>query len=192
MNIESEFIDWIKQLDEDLDRDEYDSYELDDDGRIVYVDLQESQLDDDDLARVAPLTRLKHLNISGNVDVTDAGLVHLARLTELAYLDVGFTSVGDDGLDRLVHLRQLRTLILNGLDDDGQLTDAGLRRLLPLDGLEQLRLNGADITDASVDTLMRFTKLTTLDVSQSKVSDAGFHRLEAGLPGCKVMRGYAA
>ena len=81
--------------------------------------------------------------------------------------------------------------VLNGLGD-GQLTDAGLERLTVLAGLEELRLNGADLTDAAVDVLLHFPNLKTLDIGQTGITEAGRQRLRAGLPGCTIRWEYAA
>lgn len=182
----SEFIEWIEQLDSDLDR-EYTSYNLDDDGEFIYVDLQAAQVTNKDLSRLVRMNYLEHLNISGN-EITDGGLIHIAELTRLKHLDIGFNFISDDGLQHLRTLTNLESLLLNGLDDEDQLTDKGIRHLLPLSRLKELRLNSAQITDASIETLLRFRNLKNLDVSWTNISDAGIERLSEGLPDCDIER----
>ena len=186
----SELINWIDQLDSDLER-EFKSYELNDAGAIIYVDLQDAQLTDNDIARFESMTQLEHLNISGN-EITDEGLAHLAGLTNLQYLDVGFSLITDDGLQHLERLAQLQSLLLNGLDDENQLTDKGVLHLLSLGQLQELHLNSAHISDDSVDTLLKLQKLRTLDISWTQITEEGYQRLRKGLPDCNIERNSGA
>ncbi len=55
---------------------------------------------DDDMRRLATLTRLKQLTLYAPL-VTDEGLAHLAALTGLERLHVDYTSATQDGIDRL-------------------------------------------------------------------------------------------
>jgi len=182
----SEFIEWVEQLDADLDR-EFDSYNVNADGEITYIDLQEAQITDNDLSRLVGLKQLEELNICGN-EISDEGLIHIAQLTTLQYLDLSFTHITDDGLQHLQRLTNLQSLLLNGLDDDDQLTDAGIRYLVPLVQLSELRLNGAHITDQSVDALLTFRNLRMLDISGTRISEEGYRRLREGLPDCDIER----
>jgi hypothetical protein len=180
---------WVRKLKADLGH-EFKSHETDAAGRITYVDLQGADIGDRDLERVGRLTAVRHLNISGNNDVTDVGLKHISNLKDLEYLDIGFTGITDDGLPHVASLPRLRSLLLNGLDEG--LTDKGVAALGSLSRLEELRLNSANVTDKSVDTLLTLKALKSLDISQTKITDEGARKLQAGLPKCKIERKTAA
>jgi len=65
-------------------------------------------------------------------EISDAGLEHVKRLTDLQELDLAGTKVTDAGLENLVDLPHLRRLDVS----DTRVTDAGLTRL---EGLTQLQ-----------------------------------------------------
>ena len=65
------------------------------------------------LAHIEKLSDLKHLDLSGT-HITDAGLSRLHALTNLQSLYLGSTYVTDVGLKHLEGLVKLRTLILIG------------------------------------------------------------------------------
>jgi hypothetical protein len=49
-----------------------------------------------------------------------------------------------------------------------------------------LRIGYTATTDASIDALARLSAMQTLDLSGTKVSPAGYARLHAALPSCKI------
>ena len=179
-----EFIEWIKQLDSDLER-EYDSCRQNERGEFVYIDLQEAQVTDDDLLPLTQLKHLEHLNICAN-EITNEGLAHVADLTTLKYLDAGFNSITDDGLQHLQKLNCLESLVLNGTEDIGLLTDHGLLHLASLHQLAGLHLNSAQITDDSIQLLAQFSNLKILDIGGTLISDSGVTRLKESLVNCRI------
>jgi hypothetical protein len=189
MNSVKKFIQWADKLDSDLDRD-VNSYAQDDDGNIVYIDLQEAQVADYNLAQISDFTHLAHLNLCAN-DLTDEGLAHLAKLTNLQYLDISGNYITNTGMPHLKHLTKLTSLLMNGFDDDGQLTDAGLGQLAPLTQLTTLGLNSASITDESVPLLLTFSGLEYLDISFTRISDNGYQKLRKAFPKCEIGRDWA-
>jgi hypothetical protein len=68
------------------------------------------------------------------------------------------------------------------------LSDADIRLLVGLRDLERLELNGQPLTDESVATLSQLTKLGRLELCGTKISKAGFARLQAALPGTQIVR----
>jgi len=142
----------------------------------------------------------------GRTAVTDEGLKFAAGLTQLHWLDVAYTAVGDAGLahvqpaKRLNHLiaehtritgaaletiagfRELEILDLTGT----QITDDGLRDLASLSKLRQLWLGQTAVTDAGLEHLKGLTNLEMLDVSGTQVTVEGFQRLKQALPRLKT------
>ena len=86
-----------------------------------------------------------------NTPITDAGLVHLAGLTNLQTLSLRDTPVTDAGLVHLAGLTNLEHLNL----DNTQITDAGLVHLAGLTNLEVLQLIGTQVTDGGVAELQK-------------------------------------
>jgi Leucine-rich repeat (LRR) protein len=69
------------------ERSQEQSYNLDD----AFIDLEDIAFRNtrsDNLAHLAGLTNLQHLDLTGT-HITDAGLAHLANLTNLQHLDLG-------------------------------------------------------------------------------------------------------
>lgn len=107
-------------------------------------------------------------------NVTDAGLVHIAALTNLQRLNLVNTQVTDAGLRQVAGLTNLRRLDLEGT----QVTNAGLEHLLDLDHLEALGLSGSRITDAALIPIGRLTSLTCLRLTDTRVTGSGFSHLQ--------------
>jgi uncharacterized membrane protein/YHS domain-containing protein len=98
--------------------------------------LASTNFGDAELARLAPLgANLRWLDLAGT-RVTDAGLAHLAGMTNLTRLHLERTGIGDAGLGQLTGLAGLSYLNLYGT----AVTDAGLAQLQPLRQLRQLYL----------------------------------------------------
>lgn len=91
---------------------------------IISIDLEESQVQDDDLRYLGGLTHLRRLDLE-ETRITDEGLKHLRGLTSLEYLDLEETKITDEGLRHLEGLKNLRMLDL----DDTQVSSAGIRTL---------------------------------------------------------------
>ncbi|MBI1901073.1 MAG: hypothetical protein HYS13_08180 [Planctomycetia bacterium] len=64
--------------------------------------------------------------------------------------------------------------------------EAELRRLEPFADLEWLDLSCSELTDASVDQLVKFQKLRRLELSATHVTEDGLARLRTALPNCKI------
>ncbi len=165
------------------------------------LQIQGPPIDDDDLAPIPGLTRLKVLQLEGPA-ITDAGLVHLRSLRGLRWLELNARQVTDVGIQNLSDLPVLDDLSLNHI----QLTDAGLEYLsrLPLrqleigetcvtdlgmptlariTTLEVLSLQGVSgLTDAGLSQLRSLTRLEQLDAGSTQVTDAGAAALKSALP----------
>ena len=73
----------------------------DEDFQVTVIDLQDkSAVDDDDLARVAALTELYAIRLTGT-SVTDAGIKHLAGLKKLIGVTLDGTKVTEAGVAEL-------------------------------------------------------------------------------------------
>ena len=106
------------------------------------------QITDEGMAAAKGWKKLKRINLRGT-KVTDTTLEHLANVTTLEALDVGFAQITDVGLDRLTPLVNLKELVVGG----NKLTDMGLQALRQLPSLTKLSLGGSQRTDSGLWTI---------------------------------------
>ena len=126
---------------------------------VVDANLKETDITDAGLAHLAELTQLRSLSLN-DTQIADAGLAHLVGLTQLQWLDLNGTRITDAGLAHLVGLTQLKEL---GLDKT-RITDAGLAHVARLTQLKKLGLYNANITDAGLPHLVGLNQLEYLDL----------------------------
>ncbi len=88
-------------------------------------------LEDDDLASVGKLTRLKTLRVDCRT-LSDGAMAHLGNLASLERLDAWF-AVTDNGLKHVAKLRKL-----NSLQVHGEFSNSGLQQLQGLKSLQML------------------------------------------------------
>jgi len=110
--------------------------------------------------------------------ITDAGLEHLKRLTQLQSLNLTGTQITDVGLVYLKGLTQLQSLNLKST----QITDAGLVHLKGLTQLSWLDLSETKITDAGLVHLKGLTNLCYLYLVATQIGDAGIGRMRTAFP----------
>ncbi len=137
------------------------------------LSLAEQAIDDTALAQIAHLN-LRRLVLE-RTPISDAGIAHLATLTELTTLLLAYTRIGDAGLARLAALPNLQTLDLSHT----AITNAGLAHLRALPNLQTLLLADTRVGDAGLAHLQSLTRLTTLDLSHTAITDAGLDELRA-------------
>jgi hypothetical protein len=141
--------------------------EYDDNGNVVGLVLRRgfaaTTRGDADLAVLARLTAVRHLDLyagKGETPYTPAGLAHLSELKGL---------------------RRLRLTCSIRIDD------ALLAAVAPLDGLEELDLEFVAVGDSDLVHVGRLTGLRKLDLWQTEVTDAGVIHL-AGLTRLEDLR----
>lgn len=109
-----------------------------------------------------------------NAKIADIDLKLLEKFTELEWLDLRITPIGDEGVAHLAGLRKLKFLNLFRTN----LSDKGLAQLRGLTELETLLIGDTKITDAGLTNLERFGKLRKISVFRTAVSDSGLKSLE--------------
>lgn len=172
-------------------------------GNIVDVDFRGTEIDDQSLAPLTGLTKLRSLNL-GDTAITDAALETVGKLTTLTNLDLRGCEVTDAGVASLGELTNLKALRFSGksgktdVTDDSMPTIAKLTNLkvLALDflnfaasaeGLEQLGglgemselyIGKTLVNDESLAVIAdKFPKLKKLRAAASQVSDAGLESI---------------
>jgi serine/threonine protein kinase len=127
------------------------------------------------LRSFAAWSKLRSLDL-GQTAVTDAGLIHLKGLDELAVLSLSSTQVRGPGLAQLKRLRKLTNLTLDATPID----DAGLKGVGDLTPLTSLSLLGCrNFTDEGVVSLRKLRGLKTLILQNTSIGDQALVELEA-------------
>jgi Leucine-rich repeat (LRR) protein len=144
--------------------------------RLQSLNLSECnshELKDAGLRELAAFKQLKILRLAPMPLMTDAGMAHLADLSELELLTITHAEVSDTGVKQLARLRKLRALHLQGVP----MTNAALRDIATLPELRELDITVTGITDAGLAELAGAKKLEALDVSFTNITDAGLQHL---------------
>ena len=124
------------------------------------------------LARIAGLDHVTRLNLGGSRELTDEGLLHLARMPQLEHLDLSEYPGGkltDRGLEVLRHLPNLRTFEMTW---QAGISDAGVANLRFCDRLERVNLMGSPTGDGAIEALQGKAALRYFS-SGRLVTDAG-------------------
>lgn len=135
---------------------------------------------DEGLALLADLGNVTWLSLQ-SAPVTNAGLVHVARLKDLEHLYLGYSRVTGEGLTRL-DLPKLRILSLHGL----AVKDADLEKLPELPQLQELVLNDTLVTDDGLAHLGKYASINKLWLENTKITDKGLVHLQR-LPGLESL-----
>src|SRR5262245_34425600 len=149
--------------------------------------LNNTLLTDAGLAELKDLKKLKSLQLAGCIRVTDKSAEVVKGFTDLEDLSLPSTITGE-GAKTLVGLKKLRKLYLGG----APMTDAAVKDIADnMPELTDLNLGSSlpnEVSDASVANLARLKKLKALNLSGSKLTDAGLKDLQKALPECKITR----
>jgi hypothetical protein len=128
------------------------------------------------LSRIADLEHITTLVLGGSRELSDEGLLHLARMPQILNLDLSEYPGGkltDRGLDVLRHLPNLRTFEMTWQHG---ITDAGVANLKWCDGLEHVNLMGSPTGDGAVEALQGKPKLREFSTGKL-VTDEGLRLL---------------
>jgi len=154
--------------------------------RLKWLDVRSMRVTDAGLAHLAGLSDLRSLSCLGTPGLTDAGLAHLAGLERLEALSIeGPTGIEGPGLAHLARLDRLRFLAIHTEND------AGLPSLSRLTGLRKLSISMTKVTDAALAALSRLTWLEDLAFGGETGSDVGMAHLRA-LRNLEMLQVYGA
>jgi hypothetical protein len=128
------------------------------------------------LARIAELDQVTALSLGGSRELSDEGLLHLARMPQLRHLDLSEYPGGkltDRGLAVLRHLPHLRTFEMTW---QRGITDAGVANLRFCEHLERVNLMGSPTGDGAIEALQGKPRLRAFS-SGRLVTNAGLQLL---------------
>jgi hypothetical protein len=153
--------------------------------RLRRLNLSFTAVGDAGLRHVAAARALTALNLDSRL-FTDAGMEHVALLPALQVLDLFGAAVTDAGCAALGRCRALRRLELCS----GVVTDAGVATLCSSPALAALRhlslAQNHRVGNAAIPALMRLGQLTSLNLSQSRVTGGAAVTLGC-LPALRVL-----
>jgi Leucine-rich repeat (LRR) protein len=122
------------------------------------------------LGRTGVAVGAGNCRVTGGIQLTDLGLAKLAKLTKLRRLDISGAKVTAAGLKPLAGLPQIERLSLwncRALDDTAAPTLASLANLRSLD------LSYTAVSDATLHSLQALPQLKTLYLTDTKVTPSG-------------------
>jgi Leucine-rich repeat (LRR) protein len=126
---------------------------------------------------IGKLKTLERLYLSQNPGLTSGLLQEVAKLTNLRRLSMNELALDESDLAHLSSLVNLESLSLSRAESDGSLTNQGMQHLSPLKSLSSLTINNANIDDDGVTTVAKLSKLRTLSLYGTQISDAGLANL---------------
>jgi hypothetical protein len=138
------------------------------------------------LSRIAALDHVTALSLGGSRELTDDGLLHLARMPQLTHLNLSEYPGGkltDRGLAVLWHLPNLRSFEMTW---QRGITDAGVSHLRFCDQLERVDLMGSPTGDGAIEALQGKPRLRYFSTGRL-VTDEGV-RLLHNFPTFKAWR----
>ena len=133
---------------------------------LTSLSVGKSQVTDEGLKHLAGLTNLRSLSMFAAPQMTGEGLKHLSGLTELSNLLLP-TRFNDKMMPYLVAFQKLHSQQITHCPG---VTDAGLVHLSRLGGVRALYL-GEGVTDAGIKHLESMPLLSLLDLRQTKATD---------------------
>jgi hypothetical protein len=145
---------------------------------------------DEALARIARLGFVTSLRLGGSHELTDDGLLHLARMPQLEQLDLSEYPGGkltDRGLEVFRHLPNLRKFEMTW---QSGVTDRGVANLRFCERLEEVNLMGSPTGDGAIEALQGKAKLRRFSTGRL-VTDAGISLLH-NFPRLKIADGEGA
>jgi hypothetical protein len=126
---------------------------------VIEIDLNRTNVTDDQLALLRGLAHLQMLNLSGT-SITDRGLAVIHDVSSLKKLNLNLTQIGDAGPAQLVELPALEELYLI----ETKLTDACADDLARMTHLRRLVLLRTDLSPAAISGLRRALPQTTIQI----------------------------
>lgn len=150
---------------------------------LEHLGLQDCQrLTDESLKHLAyGLPKLKSLNLSFCIAVTDVGLRYLSRLQFLEDINLrACDGISDTGVGYLSESGRVTSLDLSFCDKVGD--EALSHASLGLSGLRSLSLSACRLTDEGLEHVARLSQLETLVIGQcTHITDRGLRALSEGL-----------
>ncbi|MCU0712502.1 MAG: hypothetical protein MUC43_10625 [Pirellula sp.] len=185
-----------------LDKDSYDSGKvttLSRSTKLKRLRINNATVSNQELVLIGNIAQLELLDLSGCHQITDTGVMQLAKLSKLKNLSLGSPLITDACMETICQLPALAALTMQGCEIRGpglvhlgKLTklkefgllnssagDIALGALAPGE-IVKLKLRASGVTQAGLkESLPRFPKLKSLDLGENSVDDASIPFLAA-------------
>lgn len=152
---------------------------------IESLELIGSDFDEEVLQQMGSLTELKTVCLAA-CTITSDELKCLQDLRSLEYLDLTMHKIEPGGLKHIAKMTGLEHLNLGYPETGGGVTDADLHALSELQQLEYLNLMFNSVTDAGIEPIARLKNLKTVVLHKTQVTQEGAAELRRLLPNCTV------
>jgi internalin A len=140
--------------------------------KLKTLSLDSTDIAENDLAHLAPLQSLERLRLYTKHNTTDVAAAHLARLKSLRDL-TDHLYVTDQGVALLASMPNLEDITLNG----EQVTDASRDNIAGMKSLKWLWFQECPISDATLEAIGELPNLEFLTLGQTRVTGDGFKHL---------------
>ncbi|TXT39509.1 MAG: hypothetical protein FD138_55, partial [Planctomycetota bacterium] len=147
--------------------------------KLLVLRVYDAPLTDAGLAHIAALSDLQHLTINGG-KFSAEGVKSLSELKKLVMLDLNRSPVGDDGAKRIAEMSQLQELYLaqTSVTNDGVSALKSLTNLKVLGLFRRLGLRGTQVTGQGLKALKDLTQLEVLWLENTAVNGPGLVNLK--------------
>lgn len=153
---------------------------------LRYLDLHLTRVLDEGMKSIATMDHLRGLYFM-NTRSTAKGLKALGALKDLERFQIDGHAVNPDTVAAVVGMKKLKYLNLNiAHSDKTSAGDAEFKELGALKDIEELRVLGWQITDASLPVIRGFANLRFIDLTYTKIKRASAEQLQKELPRCRV------
>ena len=156
--------------------------------KLKKLRLARTQIGDASLETLSSCSTLEELDLSENSLITNSGMAHLAKLTNLRKLNLWRVQISDDGVLLLAPLTKLDWLNL----DNTKLSDPGLSTLKNMNALTFLHLGSTQITAAGAPALFHLKFLKDLKLTRTALGadNAAVAELQKNLPDTTIQTEY--
>ncbi len=136
---------------------------------LVFLDMRDNKIDDRYLEAISSCHTLRSLVLSRCHGISDPGLKHLLKLTQLEVLALDGTGIGDRGVKTVCKLHpRLRLLYLSDTD---KITDAAVPSLMKLRLIQFLEVGHTRISASGVRKLFELPELVSMNVAGLNLQD---------------------
>ena len=156
--------------------------------RIRKLRLARTQVSDAGLEALSACKTLEEIDLSEDSLISDEGMAHLAKLTNLKKLNLWRVQITDAGAVQLAPLTKLEWLNL----DNSKLADGGLVLLKDMKSLTFLHIGSTQVTEAGAASLFHLKSLKDLKVTRTALgaSDSAVAELKKNLPDTVIQTEY--
>lgn len=146
---------------------------------LAYLEMQLTSIADEQMAVIGKVKQLERLVLWSSHQITNEGISKLGGLTQLKFLNLGYTQTTPDCLASL-HVDKLESLYFN----HAAIGSSRLTELARCKSLKHVSLNDLNVGDEDLVPLEKLRTLESIDLHQTKISDRALEILQV-LPNLK-------